>query len=305
VANNSTIRSQITEQIITALEGNLLPWRRPWAKSKNSSRAANVVSKRAYSGINPLILELHRLKHGLGSRWYGTFAQWQQLGCEVSKRPEHVEKGQWGARIMFYSPLKKTRIDKDTGEAHEDRFFMMRTFVVFSADQVVGADKWQSKIEDCQDSVPDFQPAEELIAATGADIRHLGEDAFYSPTFDYIQVPLKNKFNPIGSYYETVFHELGHWSEPEHRVGCVSDHAGYAMNELVAEMSSSFLATELGVPQGESMNNHAAYLKHWLEAMKGDTSFIFKASTQASKVTDFLLNFVAKEVVENEQAIVI
>lgn len=63
------------------------------------------------------------------------------------------------------------------------------------------------------------------------------------------------------------------------------------MNELVAEMSASFLSTELGVPQGETFENHAAYIKSWLKAMNDDPSFIFKASTQASKVADFLLSF--------------
>ena len=66
------------------------------------------------------------------------------------------------------------------------------------------------------------------------------------------------------------------------------------MGELVAEMASSFLATELGVPQAESLENHAAYLKSWLKEMKDDASFIFKASTQASKVADFLRSFTAQ-----------
>jgi antirestriction protein ArdC len=63
------------------------------------------------------------------------------------------------------------------------------------------------------------------------------------------------------------------------------------MGELVAEMAASFLSTELGVPQGESFENHAAYLKTWLAKMNSDPSFIFRASNQASKVSDFLLSF--------------
>ena len=46
------------------------------------------------------------------------------------------------------------------------------------------------------------------------------------------------------------------------------------------------------------MENHAAYLKGWLERMKGDPSFLFKASSQASKVTDFLLSFAQERVLE-------
>jgi antirestriction protein ArdC len=73
---------------------------------------------------------------------------------------------------------------------------------------------------------------------------------------------------------------------------------------LVAEISASLLSAELGVPQGEPLENHAAYLKHWLEAMKQDSSFIIQASSQASKVTDYLLSFVrgSEELAEGEQA---
>ena len=39
----------------------------------------------------------------------------------------------------------------------------------------------------------------------------------------------------------------------------------------------------------DPLTNHVSYLKSWLDAMKGDPSFIFKASTQASKVCDYLL----------------
>lgn len=303
MATNTKIRQEITAQIVASLEQNLRPWRRPWSKSRNTGRAANVVSKRSYSGINPLILELHRMSHSLGSRFYGTFDQWKELGCMVKKRPDNVEPGRWGARIVFYSPIKKPRINQDTGELVEDRFFIMRTYTVFNADQVDGAEKWQATAAENTEAIPDFVPAEELIAATQADIRHGGDHAFYSRTSDFIQVPPKTRFSPPGAYYETLLHELAHWSEI--RVGWDSEAAGYAMNELVAEIASSFLATELGVPQGESLANHASYLKHWLEAMKGDSSFIFKASTQASKVADFLLSFVTAKAPTTEPAIVV
>ena len=169
---------------------------------------------------------------------------------------------------------------------------MLRTYTVFTADQVEGADRWQARVEGGTADVPDFAPADELIAATNADIRHKGDQAFYHRQGDFVQVPPKERFNPAGAYYETILHELAHWSEC--RLNWDHEQAGYAMGELVAEMSASFLATELGVPQGESLENHAAYLRNWLHAMRGDAGFIFKASTQASKVADFLLGFVAQ-----------
>ena len=68
------------------------------------------------------------------------------------------------------------------------------------------------------------------------------------------------------------------------------------MNELIAEIAAALISSELGIPQGESLENHAAYVKNWLEAMRGDPTYIFRASTQASKVADFLLRSCKPEV---------
>lgn len=298
--SNASIRKQITDQIVKAIEQGVKPWRRPWTVSPNAGRPVNLVSRERYKGINPLLLEMHRLEHGFSSRWYGSYQQWERLHCQVMKRPDHVEPGGWGAKIVFYRPVTKTIVDKASGEEREDRFFVMRTYTVFSADQVEGAEAFRVKADERQ-PVPDFEPAEELIAATGADIRHEGDQAFYRlPTpyddwpwhkdGDFIVLPSKHRFDPLGAYYETAFHELAHWSEV--RFGWTGS---YAMNELVAEMAASFLSTELGVPQAEGIENHAAYLKSWLSAMKNDPAYIFKASTQASKVADHLLSFVQKQ----------
>ena len=83
---------------------------------------------------------------------------------------------------------------------------------------------------------------------------------------------------------------MGHWSEP--RLQYDRQVLGYAMCELVAEMSACFVASEIGIPQGESLENHASYLKSWLDQMRGDANFVFKAAKMASGTCDYLLSFV-------------
>ena len=82
------IRSQITQQIIDALENGCPPWRQPWLGTANTGRPTNVVSEKPYRGINPLLLSLHQQRHGFRSRWYGTFKQWQDMGGKVMRRPD-------------------------------------------------------------------------------------------------------------------------------------------------------------------------------------------------------------------------
>jgi hypothetical protein len=134
--------------------------------------------------VNLLLLELHALRLGLLSRWWGTFNQWHDLGCRVCRRPSDVEEGHWGCRITYYHPLTKTVVDSETGDKDEERYFCLKTFTVFAADQVEGEKAAGFQVHEEEEgqphAEPDFQPAEELIAATKADIRYGGNRAYYA-----------------------------------------------------------------------------------------------------------------------------
>jgi len=308
----SNLRREITNQIAAALESNLLPWRRPWRSSKNAGRPTSVATGRPYAGINPLLCELHNSRFGFHSKLWGTFQQWKLLGGEVKRRPSDVEPGQWGCKIILYKPVTKRTIDQITGDEDENRYLVLKSFSIFNLDQVDGEhlDRFRvSKDIPPKIEMPRFDEAEKLIEASGADVRHEGDQAFYTlpvgswPNHsdgDFIVLPDRGWFDSPESFYETAFHELAHWSEV--RLGWEQDSRNYALCELVAEMSSCFVAAELGIPMGH-LTNHAAYLQHWLAAMKEDANFIFRASTLASKTTDFLVSFVRPvEMAEGEVA---
>src|SRR5262245_48491610 len=124
MASQQQLRESITNQIVTALEsGNVPPWRRPWRLRPNAGFPANVVSKKPYRGINPILLEMAASRHNLASKWWATFNQWKQLGGQVMPRPSHVPSGKWGTAIVFWSPITKTTRN-NAGEAEEDRFFL-------------------------------------------------------------------------------------------------------------------------------------------------------------------------------------
>jgi antirestriction protein ArdC len=297
--SQSDIRQAITNQIIAALEsGSVPPWRRPWRLGKNAGAPANVISKRSYQGLNPILLDLASQTHGFSSRWWGTFNQWKSLGGRVMARPSHVQPGKWGCQICFWSPITRT-VRTEEGEEEEDKFFVLRLYTVFNVDQVEGdhLDHLRAGQTDTgETAVIDYQPAEEAVAATDADIRFGGGKAFYSPSGDYIQVPPRVTFESINEFYATVLHELCHWSEHPTRLNWSRKEKEntYQLGELVAEIGSCYLCRELGVPASDDLTNHVAYLKSWLRAMKSDPRFIFTASAQASKAADYILSFSRK-----------
>jgi antirestriction protein ArdC len=290
MATQEQIRTEITNQIIEALEkGGIPPWRQPWLGMTNTGRPANVVSGKAYCGINPMLLALHQHRHGFRSRWYGTFNQWRDQGGRIMRRPNDVPPGEWGAGIIYYCPVTKTVTDPITGEESEEKYPLLKCYSVFSVDQVEGDHLDHLRAKDdgpLNTEFVDFEPAERAIAATEADIRYIGDRAFYRRDTDHIQVPPKNRYAQPNEFYSTCFHELSHWSEVR------TDWKGdYAEGELRAEIAAAYMLAELGVPQSSDLSNHQAYLANWLQALRNDNKFIFRASTAANRAADYVLSF--------------
>ena len=61
----------------------------------------------------------------------------------------------------------------------------------------------------------------------------------------------------------------------------------YAFEELVAELGSAFLCAQLGVTQSPR-EDHALYIKSWLQALKDDKKYVFSAAAQAARAAEYL-----------------
>lgn len=303
MATQTEIREQVTNRIVDALKAGTAPWRRPWSNLSNTGSPANVASKKSYSGVNPLLLQLVAAEQGWSSRWWGTFRQWQELGLRVKARPSNVRTGEWGTRVVFCKAVAKKATheqaveDQHDAEERGSRFFLLRTYCVFNAQQVEGdgIERFLARPSTAT-TFEDFTPAEEVIASTGARIEHGGNKAVYFPEADYIRLPVKGAFESQKEYYSTALHELLHWSGHESRLARLNKNArfgdaAYSFEELVAEVGGCFLCTEIGVPQSGDLSNQAAYLASWLGILQADPAAIFSAASQASSAVDYLLGF--------------
>jgi hypothetical protein len=111
---------------------------------------------------------------------------------------------------------------------------------------------------------------ESFFASTKAAIQHGGSSAFYSPSRDIVQMPELPAFRDRESYYATLAHEMTHWTRHESRLDRdlgrkrFAD-AGYAMEELVAEIGAAFLCADLGITP-ETRDDHAAYIAFMAES---------------------------------------
>jgi antirestriction protein ArdC len=207
-----------------------------------------------------------------------------------------VPPGCWGCNVVLCKLVQKGKHSVKDDERW-DEYLLLRRFTVFSADQVEGEAAERLRAANFPEPTAPavFAAAERAIMATGADIRHGGDRAFYRKPGsggdgDFVMVPHKVQFVTEVEYYETVMHELGHWSEI--RLGWLGC---YAEGELRAELTACFALAELGVPL-EDRANCAAYFAHWLRPLRADARFIFRVTADASRAANFLLSFSSRTV---------
>ena len=131
-----------------------------------------------------------------------------------------------------------------------------------------------------------------FFAATGAEIRHGGNRAYYAEGADLIQMPPFESFRDAESFAATLAHECVHWTKHEKRLARDFGRKrfgdeGYAREELVAELGSAFLSADLGITP-EVRDDHASYIASWLKVLKNETRFIFTAASHAQRAADYL-----------------
>lgn len=293
--SQNELRTQLTNQILAALDQGVIPWKQPWANDRNCGRPTNAVTGKPYNGINILLLTLHNHEYRSNGKFFATYKQWQAMGGQVMARPAGVPKGKWGCKAILFKSVTKMKTDS-RGEEFEDTFCFMREFSLFNIDQVQGGQIDHLRPGYCDKTDPEvsIREADELIENAGIDIFHGGNKAFYEPGIDAITMPHRYQFDGV-AYYETLFHEAAHWAESRVGIDRNGNPNSYAELELVAEMSSCFMCSELGIPLAEGLINHASYVGQWAkklhDAVKVDPAFIMKASTQASRICDYLLQF--------------
>lgn len=278
----------LTQQIVSMLEKvDAENFEAPFSSLASQGIPLNPTTNNQYQGINILSLWFNQETNRFPSNEWATFKQWKELGA-------NVKKGEKGSRVVFF---KKLKIEDETEESKE--IPMMRVYSVFNASQVEGYEAKNNEEEKQTDLVERIQKAEEFCKNTKANIVHDYKGAFYSPSRDLINMPLTYNFKHTATrtategYYSVLFHELTHWTGAKHRLNRKetfeqnSKFEEYAFEELVAELGAAFLSAQMGITQAPK-EDHALYIKSWLQALKNDEKFVFQASAHAFKALDYL-----------------
>jgi antirestriction protein ArdC len=282
---------QITDRIIEQLAKGVVPWKSPYFSKTGFPR--NFSSQKEYQGINVLLLGSQRFT----SPDFLTFLQAKELGGSV-------RKGERGFLVVKYGTYSKDDENAQERDAAKQRGYL-KGYTVFHSSQIDGIE------------FPEPIAVKELTTTEKTDRARAIVEAMpqrpsisegsavpcYRPHSDSIHMPNIGYFTNEESYYSTLFHELGHATGHHSRLARKSllenkgmDATGdtarqiYAEEELVAEMSASFLNARAGIME-EEIENSAAYLQSWINVLRSKDArgWIVRAASQGQKAADFIL----------------
>lgn len=273
------IYEQITSAIIAAIEEGTPTFEMPW---HSLSMPVNATSQRPYRGVNILMLWAAARKQVYSSNEWATYKQWQELGAQV-------RKGERSTAVVFWKIYGRTEEEQDDAEIAEDRVrCFARCYSVFNAAQVDG---YTAQVREYLPESLRIENADRFFGSLPGTVKYGGDRAFYSPHDDFIQMPLFTQFKSPQAYVSTLAHEYTHWSGAPSRLHRdLSGRFGserYAAEELIAELSASFLCADLQIPS-EPRTDHAPYVASWLRVLRNDKRAIFTAASKAQEAAAYL-----------------
>ena len=289
--------ARLVEGTIKLLERGVAPWRKDWIAPRGpNGRHHNGATGHQYKGFNPFALDVAAMAHGYESRAWLTYKNAIDLGG-------HVKAGEKGTSIAYWQRVEYIDKDPDTQEEKKKSFMMVKPYNVFNLEQTEGVTLPKRETEEPEDK--SFDPIAEAQAildkyiAIGPKLYHNGGDeAFYSHASDSIHLPEPYQFKTKEGYYSTAFHEAGHSTGYKSRLDrrSLQEKAGsvrfgspvYSKEELVAELTASFLCDAAGIANHQETS--AAYLASWLKVIREEPKFLVQSATKAGAATDYILS---------------
>lgn len=282
-------REKLIEEYIKSLNEGEIPWRKRWVSGAN----INGISKIEYKGVNQLLLNfISYLEKYNDNRWF-TYVQIKDNGWKLNNaKGKGVPIEYWNV----YDIKNKRSINFDEYQAIVDKnpelekIFRVysKTTSVYNASLIEGVPEVQYN----KNNIETSKYITNLIKRLGVKYEEHDDRAFYSPLEDKVVLPNKDKFIDQYSYYATQLHELCHSTGSEKRLNrnlLNNDKREYAREELIAEISSSFLMQKLNIdPKASHIDNHKSYIQSWISILKDKPNELFKAINESNKVCSYI-----------------
>jgi putative DNA primase/helicase len=299
--DTSDFAGRLADKLIAQLKDGTSPWQKPW-KDGQAFGPYNPTTGNRYRGVNVLALMSMDFSD---PRWM-TYKQAQRQGWQVKRgeKSTQIQHWIWEEERVRLGQNGQPELD-DQGKLIKELVRLERPKVifaaVFNAQQIECIPSLEAKRDSAWNPI---EQAERLLKASNARIQHSAQGgAFYRFATDTIHLPNQDRFSNAGDYYSTALHELGHWTGHPNRLNRDLENpfgsAGYAREELRAEIASLILGSELGI--GYDPSQHASYVDHWIRILTETPREILYAAADAERISEYILCMEEKQKPETLQ----
>ena len=320
----------IAELFIKGIKTRQAPWMKPWQPGEPEDFNPITNKNKPYQGSNQMVLELYRtiILHSEDPRWL-TFNQIKKMNIGKEEKDQiQLKAGSKGVPIRFYTEKTYGNKQKNNEENDEEEiteidvldrkktYSVLKQYYVFNAKDIIRKiydENGNVKLDENGKEmyVPALPPlekkekinfesnitADELIKNTNVKIYHDQKDrCFYTQTDDSIHMVKPENFKSTQDYYDTLLHELTHWTGGEKRLNREeiikygTSKEWRAKEELIAEIGGFMLAKEAKINFNPSENN-LAYVDSWVNFLKDKPAEITNACKKANQSKNYILGF--------------
>jgi len=217
----------------------------------------------------------------------------------------HIRKGEKSSIVTFWNVGEERMVKNPNGTERKSRPLLRRFYRVFNLEQTEkSADKLG--LGKAEPRVPSLDECEAMVSGMpNPPKREQSHKAWYRPSTDTVGMPSRQAFDSAEAYYATLFHEMTHSTGHASRVGRAGieqlnefGSESYSKEELVAEIGAAMLCGMTGIAP-RTIENSAAYLKSWIDRLRGDSKLIVSAASQAQKAADYIRNVTKSDATKN------
>lgn len=303
-------------------------WKQGWTNGKGCFLGMpQNIAGRNYSGTNSFFLQMDTAMNGYKMPVYMTFLQAMKENLRIKKGAEAMPVIYWDLNVKAANGHRMSVADyRSLNPAQQKKCEVhpfLRAFKVFNVAQTnlqeVNQEKYDALLSRFQG--PQLRDKEGMYVNRALDRMFerqewicrvqnskLVDGAFYSPSRDLVVVPMKEQFN-IGKnaeeifkdgmeYYSSALHEMTHSTGTVNRLnrekGTKFGDAKYAKEEMVAELTAAMVGNALGFDK-RILNNNAAYIDGWINAMRQEPKFIVSVMADVNKAAKMILEKVDEQ----------
>lgn len=287
-------RKELVESMVEMMKKGEMPWRRDWQKLT----PVNGKTNKYYHGINMLKLYMDSIENNYEDPRFMTFKQAEELGFSIKKGAKSVllEKWIFEKEVTVLDDNGKQVFDsngKEVKETVELSRPIVNYFRVFNARDIEGIEPYRQN--EYQKEANTEKLINDMIKSSRCEVEEKKQDkAYYSIKYDKIVLPIRESFVSSEAFLATLLHEqshsTGHESCLNRSMANVFGSEEYAKEELRAELGSLFTQIELGIDLTNiDIDNHSAYLQSWIHVLENDYNELFKAVSDAEKISNVLV----------------